>query len=171
MRYLIIALALFLCGCQDRIVDNPGDPTRLIVIDDIQMVVPPPAEGKVGCCTLDGTAIYVQHVGYEVPFGSGQFSAGVPYYCAAADQAGAAMDRTFKHEFCHLADHYGIVGARERMPHLSYSWRRQVDQLIAERQGAESLWLTLQREYPGQDMIQHQEIKDRLGIHIDGGTP
>jgi hypothetical protein len=153
-------------------VDNPGDPTRLIVIDDIQMVVPPPAEGKVGCCTLDGTAIYVQRVGYDVPFGSGQIAAGVPYYCAAADQAGAAMDRTFKHEFCHLVDLVGdVASARRRMPHLSYSWRRQVDQLISERQGGESLWLTLQREYLGQDVIQHPEIKMKLGIHTDGGTP
>jgi hypothetical protein len=30
--------------------------------------------------------------------------------------------------------------------------------------GDESLWLTLQREYPGQDVIQHPEIKSRLGV-------
>jgi hypothetical protein len=30
--------------------------------------------------------------------------------------------------------------------------------------GDESLWLTLQRDNPGWDAIQHQVIKDRLGV-------
>lgn len=165
MRYLILAIGFVMCGCfSDRIVDNPGDPTTLVIIDDIQTVVPPPLPGKVGCCTLDGTAIYVQRVYNPAPFGSGQINPGVPYYDTYADADSASMDRTFKHEFCHLADMYGVTAARAMMPHLSYSWRRQVDWLIGKRRGNESLWLTLQREYPGVDVIQHSEIKTRLGI-------
>jgi hypothetical protein len=165
MRYLVIILALFACGCQDRIVDNPGDPTLLIVIDDIQQVVPPPLPGKVGCCTLDGSAIYVQRQYHPEPFGNGQINPGVPYFNYAADNDCASMDRVFKHEFCHLVDLVGdVTAARKRMPNLSYSWRRQVDWLIEKRLGSESLWLTLQREYPGLDIIQHQEIKDKLGV-------
>ena len=158
MKYLFIIIGLLLCGCSDRIVDNPGDATQVIIINDPH-VVPgcPPDDEVMGECkgfiTTDGRYIYIKHL-YRMDANP-----------AESDHYSAAMDATFKHECCHLTDLCGgdVAAMRARMPHLSLSWRHQIDWLISERKGNEDLWLTFQREYAC-DVIRHNDIKLRLGV-------
>ena len=147
MRYIAIILFLFLIACANvrrperGAILNPGDPTQVWIVDDIHHFATPAITdpNADGCMEGNGKNIYLDRT---------------------------APTEIWLHEFCHLCDLAWDDAwlARNQMPNLPPKWAHEIEDLIAERRGDESLWLTLQRRYPKWDAIQHQVIKDRLGI-------